>query len=301
MVNRPARPGLHPNRRAPVTAQGRDGRFAAKSGHWRTTLDVHRLQDASVALRFFGSIFFPSMTRIIHSALLLLWAVAATGGAADKPDPKKWIEEAEAAYDRVASYKAVVHKQQRVAGKLLPEETILLKFKKPFSLYMKWIKGPYQGSELLYVAGWNENRVRAHRGGLLRFITRNLDPRDPGLMAGNLRPVTDMGIGQLVKTVAVNVRTAINAGELRFSERGVEPVYGRKTRILEVVFPNERAGGYDGHRLVINQDVESKILIRIRVYDQDDQLVENYGYEDLDLDARLADADFDPTNSDYRF
>jgi hypothetical protein len=241
------------------------------------------------------------MTRIIHSALLLLWAVAATGGAADKPDPAKWIEEAEAAYDRVASYTAVVHKQQRIAGKLFPEETIFLKFKKPFSLYMKWIEAPYQGSELLYVAGWNENRVRAHRGGLLRFITLNLDPRDPGLMADNLRPVTDLGIGQLVKFVAVNVRTAINAGNLGFSERGEEPVYGRKTRVLEVVFPDEYAGDYDGHRLVINQDLESKILIRIRVYDQDDQLVENYGYKDLDLDARLAEADFDPAHSDYRF
>lgn len=241
------------------------------------------------------------MTRIIQSALFLLWAVAATGGAADRPDPEKWIEEAEAAYGRVASYTAVVHKQQRVAGKLLPEETILLKFRKPFSLYMKWIKAPYEGSELLYVEGWKENRVRAHRGGLLRFITHNLDPGDPALMAANLRPVTDIGIGQLVKTIAVNVRTAIKAGELGFSEQGEEPVYGRKTRILEVVFPNEYAGDYDGHRLVINQDVESKILIRIRVFDRDDQLVENYGYKDLDLDARLVDVDFDPAYSAYRF
>lgn len=241
------------------------------------------------------------MTRIIQSALLLLWAVAATGGAADKPDPEKWIDEAEAAYHGVGSYTAVVHKQQRVAGKLLPEETIFLKFKKPFSLYMKWIKAPYQGSELLYVAGWNENRVRAHRGGLLRFITRNLDPMDAALMAHNLRPVTDIGLGQLVKTIAVNVRTALNAGELGFSERGEEPVYGRKTRVLEIVFPNEYAGDYHGHRLVINQDAESKIPIRIRVYDQDGQLVENYGYKDLDLDARLADADFDPAHSGYRF
>jgi len=29
--------------------------------------------------------------------------------------------------------------------------------------------------------------------------------------------------------------------------------------------------------------------------------VENYGYEDLDLDARLEDADFDPANAGYRF
>jgi hypothetical protein len=259
------------------------------------------MQGAPEAVGLIASIFFRGMARIIHSALLLFWLVAATGGAADKPDAEKWIEEAEAAYERVAGYTAVVHKQQRVAGKLLPEETILLKFKKPFSLYMKWIKAPYKGSELLYVEGWNENRIRAHRGGLLRFITRNLDPRDPELMAGNLRPVTDMGIGQLVKTVAVNVRTAIKAGELGFSERGEEPVYGRKTQALEFVFPNERAGSYDGHRLVINQDVESRILIRIRVYDQNDQLVENYGYESLDFDARLTDADFDPTNPGYRF
>ena len=241
------------------------------------------------------------MTRIIQSALLLLWAVAATGGAADKSDPAKWIEEAGAAYDKVTSYTAIVYKQQRVAGNLLPEETILLKFKKPFSMYMKWIKAPYQGSELLYVAGWNEDRVRAHRGGLLRIITRNLDPRDPVLMADNLRPVTDLGIGQLVKIVAVNVRTAINAGKLGFTERGGEPLYGRKTRVLEVVFPKEYAGNYNGHRFIINQDIESKILIRIRVYDRDDQLVELYGYENLDLDARLADADFDPAHPDYRF
>jgi len=239
------------------------------------------------------------MTRIIHSALLLLWAVVASG--ADKPDAEMWIAEAEAACARVTSYTAVVHKQQRVAGKLLAEETILLKFKKPFSLYMKWIKAPYKGSELLYVAGWNENRIRAHRGGLLRFITRDVDPMDPGLMAGNLRPVTDIGISQLVKTVAINVRKAIKGGELGFYDKGDEPVYRRKTRILEVILPNDTAGGYDGRRLVINQDVENKILIRIRVYDLHDQLVENYGYEDLDLDARLADTDFDPANSAYRF
>jgi len=227
--------------------------------------------------------------------------MAAHGGATDKADPEEWLREAEAAYDRVTSYTCVLHKQQRVAGKLLPEETILLKYKKPLRLYMKWIKAPYKGSELLYVAGWNENRIRAHRGGILRFITRNLDPRDPGLMADNLRPVTSIGIGYLLETVAINIRKASKAGELTFSELGKETVYGENTQVLEVSFPKERVKDYDGHRFVINQDVESKILVRIRIYDRDDQLVENYGYENLDLDAPLADADFDPKNPEYRF
>jgi outer membrane lipoprotein-sorting protein len=234
--------------------------------------------------------------------ILLLAAMAAHGGAADRPDPEEWLREAEAAYDRVTSYTAVFHKQQRVSGKLLPEETILLKCRrKPFSLYMKWMKAPYKGSELLYVAGWNQDRIRAHRGGILRFITRNLDPRDPGLMAGNLRPVTSTGIGYLLETVATNLRKAVKGGELTFSERGKETVYGRNTQVLEVVVPKERAKDYDGYRYVINQDVESKILVRIRIYDRDDQLVENYGYENLDLNAPLADADFDPKNPEYHF
>lgn len=241
------------------------------------------------------------MTRIICPALLVLAAMAAQG-ATGEPDPEKWLREAEAAYDGVPSYTAVFHKQQRVAGKLLPEETILLKYrKKPMSLYMKWLKAPYQGSELLYVAGWNRDRVRAHRGGILRFVTRNLDPGHPALMKDNLRPVTSSGVGYLLQAVAMNARKAIKAGELTFSERGEETVYGRRTRVLEVVVPKQSAENYDGWRFVVSQDAESKILVRIRVYDRDDQLVENYGYENLRLNAPLADADFDPKNPEYRF
>jgi hypothetical protein len=166
---------------------------------------------------------------------------------------------------------------------------------------MKWIREPYEGSELLYEAGRNEDRVRAHRGGILRLVTRNLDPRDPGLMAGNLRPVTSTGIGYLLETVAINIRKAIKVGDLTFSEREQESVYGRNTQVLEMVIPKERAKDYDGCRFVINQDVESKVLVRIRVYDGDDQLVENYGYENLDLNTLLVDADFDPKNPEYHF
>lgn len=86
-----------------------------------------------------------------------------------------------------------------------------------------------------------------------------------------------------------------------FLKRAQERVYGRTTQVVEIVFPIERARLYAGRRLVINQDVESKILIRIRVYDREGELVENYGYENLDVEARLADADFDPNNSSYNF
>lgn len=251
------------------------------------------------AVRFSRRIHSPGMIGIARLALLLSWAVATAAQGLD--DREQWVVEAEAAYASVESYSAIVHKQQRVAGKLLPQETIFLKFRKPFSMYLKWVSTPYEDSELVYVVGWNKNRVRAHRGGFWRFVVRNLDLRAPELMVGNLRPVTDIGIGGLIKTVAVNVRSAIEAGYISVAQLGEESVYGRKTRILDVDLPSGTVGGYGGYRMVINQDIENKLLIRIHVYDRQDQLVENYGYENLNLNAGLADSDFDPDNPAYRF
>jgi outer membrane lipoprotein-sorting protein len=239
--------------------------------------------------------------RIIRIALFALAASAALAGANDKSDPEEWLRKAEATYAKVAGYTAIFHRQQRIGGKLQPEETIFLKFRKPFSVYMKWIKAPYKGSELLYMTGWNENRIKVHRGGILRFITRDLEPNDPTVMKHNLRPITSMGIGFLLEGIGKNVRKATKNGELTFIDGGEEPVFGRVTRLIEVSVPKERASDYDGCRLVVNQDLENMMLIRVRIYDRDDNLMEYYGYEDLDLGVRLTDADFDAKNPEYHF
>ena len=149
--------------------------------------------------------------------------------------------------------------------------------------------------------GWNKGRIRAHRGGFFSFIVRNLDPNDPELMENNLRPVTSTGVGFLLQTVAINMRKAIKAGVLTFTDSGKENIYGRDTKVMVINIPYENAEDYDGAQFVINQDIESKILLRIKVYHRDGRLVENYGYENLNLDASMSDADFDPKNPDYDF
>ena len=88
---------------------------------------------------------------------------------------------------------------------------------------------------------------------------------------------------------------------LTFTDRGKENIYGRDTQVIDLDIPYDKAKDYLCARCVINQDVKSKLLLTIRVYDRDGLLVENYGYEDLDLGARLSDADFDPKNLDYDF
>jgi len=227
--------------------------------------------------------------------------VPTTGHALGKSDPDKWLEEAEEAYSRVTRYTAVFHKQQRVDGKLTQEETMLIKFRSPFSLYLSWIEEPHKGSELLYVEGWNNNLARVHRGGFLGFVTRNLEPKHPALMENNLRPFTDIGLGYIVKAVASNVHRASRVGEFSLFEHGEETLLDRKTQCLEIVFPKDKEKGYDAYRVIINQDEESKLLVRVRMYDWDDQLFECYGYDEIKLNAGLTEADFVPTNPAYRF
>ena len=232
---------------------------------------------------------------------LALLMILATGHALGMNDAERWLKEAEDSYSRVTRYTAVFHKQQRIDGKLLPEETILIKFMSPFSLYMSWIKEPHKGSELLYVDGWNNNRARVHRGGLFGFVTRNLKPKHPALMQNNLRPFTDVGLGYIVRAVASNVHKASKVGELNLFERGEERLHDRRTQRLEIVFPKNKEKGYDAYRLIINQDLESKLLVQVRMYDWNDELFECYGYEDIKLNAELTEADFAPDNPDYHF
>ena len=120
-------------------------------------------------------------------------------------------------------------------------------------------------------------------------------------MRGNRHPVTDTGIGHLIKIIGENMRRRIKAGEFNLLERGEETVYRRKTRKVEVLFERDRTKGYYGYRVIVNLDEEKKVPIKIQIYDWDDQLVESYGYENLDLNAGLMDADFDPKNPKYRF
>lgn len=241
------------------------------------------------------------LLAILGLTWLLLGYEAAVVKAQVRSDPEGWIREAEQACKHVDNYIAIFHKQERVEGKLLEEETILLKFKKPFKLYMKWIQPPHAGRELIYVEGRNNNRVMTHEGGILGMVTVNIDPKGSLAMRGNRHPVTDAGIDHLLNAMAENFRRGSREGVLRIVALGEERVYSRRTERFEAAFLEGKVKDYYARRIIINLDVENKLPIKIEIYDEEDRLVEKYGYEDLELNPGLTDRDFDPKNPEYHF
>ena len=233
-------------------------------------------------------------------ALLSVLFAERDARAQDGTDLEKRFQETEAALAKVNNYTAIFHRIERVDGKLVPETTTFLKFRRPFMVYMRWIN-PLAGQESLYIQGANNNKVRAHGSGIAGLLTVNLDPTGTLAMKNSRHPVTEAGLENLVKKIGANLLRGLRAGELTSKDRGEQTVYGRKTRELEGVLPKDPAKGYYCYRCIVNLDVETKMPIQTRIFDWEDQLVECYGYEHLNLSPGLSDKDFDPNNPEYHF
>lgn len=223
------------------------------------------------------------------------------GGKGPAVNPMKVLEGMEAAYAGVGDYTATFLKRELVRGTLLPEENIQLKFKKPFKVYMKWLKGPHEGREALYVEGKYDNKVVGHDGGLIGFITLNMAPTGKTAMRGNRHPITDVGIGRLIGIVMENVRRAGREGALKLIYQGEEEVYGYKAYRISVAFPPEKGRGYYCRRLELWVDRGLGLPVKILIYGWKDEVMESYGYRDIKVNPGLPDSGFDKDNKEYGF
>ncbi len=207
-------------------------------------------------------------------------------------DPVSIVGQMEEAYERINDYEAVFTKQARFDGRLSQEETIQFCFKKPFMVYMKWLKDPHKGQEVVYVQGENENRLKAHKGGMLSFVVVSLRPESPRAMKGSHHPVTDAGIGKLIELVGSEVRRATEREELIWRSLGCWEFDGRPSYKLEAVFPGNREAGYYCHRAVLWMDCELMVPVQVMIYDWDNSLYEKFAYRKLRTNVGIADSRF---------
>jgi len=129
----------------------------------------------------------------------------------------------------------------------------------------------------------------------------NLLPQGAIAMKGSRHPITEVGLGHLVKMFGDNIRRGLRSGELEYRRGKEGTVYGRRTQPVELIFPRDPRNGYYCYRSIINIDIEKRVPIRVQVFNWEDRLIEDYGYENLTLNAGLTDVDFDPRNPNYKF
>ena len=248
------------------------------------------------------------MRRLWIAGLFALGLLLPSGpGAAGAADPAvgellRLLDHADKRYAQIHDYTAVMVSRERVRDVLQDQERILLKFQRAFKVYMRWLEGPSQGREGLYVSGAHDGRFLIYEPrGFQRLFTAALVPTDARVMEKSRHPVTDVGIGRLLEIVGDNTRRASRNGVLRVVDRGVGEVAGRRVRQVEGILPRDPQAGYYAYRVQLSFDDEHRIPIRVVVFDWSDQLVEDYTYSDLRLNPGLSVLDFDPSNKEYGF
>ncbi len=224
---------------------------------------------------------------------------AGGSGASAAARLEQTLDDLTHAYTNVMDYTATLHKQERVGGRLLPQEKILVKFRKPYSLYMKWIGSARKGQEVLYARGWNEGKVRAHPGSF-PDITVNLNPKSKLAMRADRHPATQASIGDVIDIMRENLQRAArdSKGAPAVADVGESTRFGARVRCFEITFPS---AGYYGHRVRICVFVNTKLLSQVEVWDHSQRLLENYEYQNLRANVGLRARDFDPANTNYNF
>jgi hypothetical protein len=230
----------------------------------------------------------------------LAFGLASPAGATD--DLVALLLGMEAAYARVTDYTARFMRRERVGGTLRPREEVLLKFQRPGRIYLRWVAGPRQGREILFVKGRDEGKILVHEPGAVSgLFTYVMAPDSPRVLKESRHPVSEVGLGRLIELLVSNTRRARERGELTLLDRGVAVESGRRVRQVEGVLPRDPGKGYYCYRTIVTVDLEWELPVAATIFDWDDQVVAEYAYRELRLNPGLRDSDFDPANPEYAF
>lgn len=210
--------------------------------------------------------------------------------------------EAKASFARVRDYMGTLVKEERVNGQLQPEQYVEIRVRQqPFSIFLKW-QGPkpFVGQEAMFVAGRNDNKLRAKGTGLAAIAGYvSLDPRDPRALAQSRHVITETGIGNLIETISRNVelerRFPANVVQVKFADFAFQ---GKPCTCMETTHLVNN-GQFYAYRTLVFFDKDLKVPVRFEAYDwpvpggnPKGEKLEVYSYINLKFNVGLTDAAF---------
>jgi hypothetical protein len=220
----------------------------------------------------------------------------------------------------VVDFTATIVKRERIKGQLGNYEYMFSKIRNrkvvdgkistPLSVYLKFLKpDDIKGREVIWVENANNNKMRAHEGGLLGRTLPSvwLDPHGVLAMRGQLHPIDEIGIENLVVKLVEKGEREKQYDECEVTFQKGAKINGRSCTVLSVKHPLPR-DYFEFHLAQIFIDDEYNLPVRYAAFhwptrkdDQTGPVLEEYTYLDMKLNVGLTDADFDSENPNYGF
>jgi len=214
-------------------------------------------------------------------------------------DAGQMIADSLESYNYVKDITCFLYMKELINGKYIEHKNIFVRHRKPLSFYLKWTEGDKKGTEVIYVQGRNGNKLVAHPGGILKWLTLRLDPTGSVAMKDNRHTVLEAHIGRIIDICDKNYRLArqLNTGTFEPCEGRL--IGGRPTSCIKEVFPNDNR--FYGGVNYIYFDRGYKFPIAVEIYGWKRELIEKYEYTNITLNQGLSDKEFDPENDEYDF
>jgi hypothetical protein len=214
-----------------------------------------------------------------------------------KTDPIAFLADTIRRYDRdVRGYTCTLIKQERVGGKLHPQETIASKFReKPFSVLMDWKEGIGLAKKTLYVAGENDGKLLAMPAGWRRIAgIQSRDVKSADAMKTSRFPITEFGLKKGVVAALVPWKKAKKRGDLKVVYGGVKRLPELNKRpcweLKRVGYPRPEDDGVTEATFYF--DTENWLMIGTILRGEEGQLIAKYFFRDVELNPEFDEDTF---------
>jgi hypothetical protein len=229
------------------------------------------------------------------------------------PDAKRLLRDALVGLverlERLDGYSAVVRRQERVGGRLLPEQTLRMKVRhRPLSIYVKNV-GVQNGFEVIYVEGLRDGKLISHPGGLVGLIVpaMELDPNSPLAMSQSHFSITEAGLLPAARMLRDDLQRDLD-------DPGASTVLGRLVDAEGRPWYRSRhrydapSPGRPFSRVEVLYDPDTLLIREMSFSDwpdasgpDDPPLGSRFVVVDFDRSAVPSDFDFDANNPAYNF
>lgn len=234
----------------------------------------------------------------------------AVTGAAALENCRKFLADAQNKLDKHSAMTALFHKQERVEGALLPLHVMEMKVRRePFSVYMKW-REPDEGQEVIWRHGAHDGKIVVCPAGWKRKVMRmvKIAPDSDQAMAASRRPISSSGIWNFTARLRQTIdQELMRDPNVRVTQTSGAEISGRPCDRYTFERTGSGAEG-DFQRMIVYADRGLEVPVALEHYrwhTQDGRLVpqleESYLFQNLELNADLADIDFDDANPAYEF
>jgi outer membrane lipoprotein-sorting protein len=231
--------------------------------------------------------------------LAMLFILNGRISLADDVNVEQLIINMVAKFEAVADYTCRLDKRVKKNGILYEDLAIYVKYKKPKHYYFRWDQGSEKGREVIYVAGKYNDKLVAHPGGFLQFMTFHLDPEGRLAMQRNRHSLQHSGMEKIIHLIESNYQRAREKGMDAIQYIGEDRIEEKNVWIVEGSFPENQ--GFYAQRVIVSIDKTMALPVSVSIFDWSEVFVEEYVFRDLKINVGLNENDFNPGNPDYNF